>query len=130
MGLSARPLVRWSAMLKNILSTITTRILVALLTLIMVLVNARYLGAEKVGTIGLIILAIAILQLVSNLVGGGALVLPGPAGATDEAFPAILRMGSSDLGIGNIPLEHNAPDPTGYAIHVFFSGAAFIAVHG
>jgi O-antigen/teichoic acid export membrane protein len=61
-------------MLKKVLGTVITRIIVALLTLAIVLVNARLLGPEKVGTISLIILAITIIQLVNGIFGGGALV--------------------------------------------------------
>jgi O-antigen/teichoic acid export membrane protein len=107
-------------MLKNILSTITTRILVALLTLIMVLVNARYLGAEKVGTIGLIILAIAILQLVSNLVGGGALVYLVPRAQLVKLFLPSCGWAILTSALGTFLLNILHLIPTGYAVHVFF----------
>ena len=107
-------------MFKNILSTITTRILVALLTLIMVLVNARYLGAEKVGTIGLIILAIAILQLVSNLVGGGALVYLVPRAQLVKIFLPSCGWAILTSALGTFLLNILHLIPTGYAIHVFF----------
>jgi O-antigen/teichoic acid export membrane protein len=119
MSLSSRPLVSLSAMLKNILSTIITRILVALLTLIMVLVNARYLGAEKVGTIGLIILAIAILQLVSNLVGGGALVYLVPRSQLMKLFLPSCGWAILTSALGAFLLNVSHLIPTGYANHVF-----------
>jgi O-antigen/teichoic acid export membrane protein len=107
-------------MFKNILSTITTRILVALLTLIMVLVNARYLGAEKVGTIGLIILAIAILQLISNLVGGGVLVYLVPRAQLVKLFLPSCGWAILTSALGTFLLNTLHLIPTGYAIHVFF----------
>jgi O-antigen/teichoic acid export membrane protein len=107
-------------MLKNILSTITTRILVALLTLIMVLLNARYLGAENVGTIGLIILAIAILQLVSNLVGGGALVYLVPRAQLMKLYLPSCGWALFISAVGSFSLNILHLIPTGYAIHVFF----------
>lgn len=107
-------------MLKNILSTITTRILVALLTLVMVLINARLLGAEKVGTIGLIILAIAILQLVSNLVGGGALVYLVPRARIMTLFLPSCGWAVFVTTIGTFLLNILHLIPAGYAYHVFF----------
>jgi O-antigen/teichoic acid export membrane protein len=107
-------------MLKNILSTISTRILVALLTLIMVLVNARLLGAEKVGTIGLIILAIAILQLVSNLVGGGALVYLVPRAQLMKLYFPSCAWAILTTILGTFLLNVLHLIPGGYAIHVLF----------
>jgi O-antigen/teichoic acid export membrane protein len=107
-------------MFKNILTTITSRILVAILTLIIVLVNARYLGAEKVGTIGLIILAIAILQLVSNLVGGGALVYLVPRSQLVKIFLPSCGWAILTSVLGTFLLNILHLIPTGYAVHVFF----------
>ncbi len=107
-------------MLKNILGTISTRILVALLTLIMVLLNARYLGAENVGTIGLIILAIAILQLMSNLVGGGALVYLVPRAQLVKLFLPSCGWALFTTALGTFLLNILHLIPTGYAMHVFF----------
>jgi O-antigen/teichoic acid export membrane protein len=107
-------------MLKNILSTISTRILVALLTLIIVLVNAHYLGTEKVGTIALIILAIAILQLISNLVGGGALVYLVSRAQLITIFLPACGWAILTSAIGTFLLNIFHLIPAGYAMHVFF----------
>jgi O-antigen/teichoic acid export membrane protein len=107
-------------MLKNILSTITTRVIVALLTLVMVIVNAHYLGAEKVGTISLIIPAIAILQLVSNLVGGGALVYLVPRVQLTTIFLPSCGWAIITSALGTILLNIMHLVPSGYAWHVFF----------
>jgi len=61
-------------MVRKILGTISARIIVALLTLATILINGWYLGADKVGTISLIILAITLIQMLNNFVGGAALV--------------------------------------------------------
>ena len=45
-------------MFRKVAGTIITRLLAAVLTLVIVVMNARYLGAEKVGIISLIILAV------------------------------------------------------------------------
>lgn len=57
-------------MIRKILGTITTRAVTAALTLVIVLVNSYVLGAEKVGTISLILLAVTLIQLLNNFVGG------------------------------------------------------------
>jgi O-antigen/teichoic acid export membrane protein len=61
-------------MVKKIIGTITTRIIIAMITLVTILINGWYLGAEKVGTISLIILAITLIQMLNNFIGGSALV--------------------------------------------------------
>lgn len=61
-------------MFRSISVTLITRILVTLTGFIAVVLNARVTGANGVGTIGLIILAISMIQLLNNVVGGGALV--------------------------------------------------------
>lgn len=65
-------------MFKNIFSTILTRLFTAALTLVIVIINARQLGAENLGTIGLIMLSVTIIQLFNNFVGGGALIYMTP----------------------------------------------------
>ncbi len=61
-------------MFRKIVGTILTRFLAAIFMLTIVVLNARYLGAEKVGVISLIILAVTIVQMVNNFIGGGALI--------------------------------------------------------
>ena len=65
-------------MFKKILGTIGTRIFTAVLSFIIWILNAHYLGPEKVGTISLIIFSVAIIQLFTNFVGGGALIYMTP----------------------------------------------------
>jgi len=57
-------------MIGNILHTFGSRIFIAILSFLMLLLNANYLGAEGLGTVGLLILNITILILISNLVCG------------------------------------------------------------
>ncbi len=61
-------------MIKKIFGTVRTRVLIAAITLLMVILNARYLGAANVGTISLIILSVTIVQTITNFIGGGAVV--------------------------------------------------------
>jgi O-antigen/teichoic acid export membrane protein len=107
-------------MLKNIIGTISTRILVAFLTLAMVLINAHVLGAEKVGTISLIILAITILQLISNFIGGGALVYLLPRTELIKLLvpSAVWAVVTAVIGSALLDLLHLIP--AGFALHVMF----------
>lgn len=61
-------------MIRNLLSTTASRLIIALLNLCIVWLSARYLGAEVLGTIALIILAISIIQLVTAVMAGSSLV--------------------------------------------------------
>jgi O-antigen/teichoic acid export membrane protein len=105
-------------MVKNILGTISTRILVAFLTLAMVLINAHVLGAEKVGSISLIILAITILQLVSNFIGGGAMVYLLPrTQMVPLMIPSVAWAVITSL-LGTVLLDSLKLIPAGYSLHV------------
>lgn len=78
-------------MFKNILSTIFTRLFTAAVTLLIVVINARQLGAGNLGTISLIILAVTIIQLFNNFVAGGALIYMTPrAGIFRLIIPAVV----------------------------------------
>ncbi len=61
-------------MLKKIFGTTLTRVLSAVLSFVLLLLNAKLLGAEGVGTISLIVLGITILQLLTSFAGGASLI--------------------------------------------------------
>ena len=61
-------------MLSNMLRTLGVRILTALISLLVVVLAGRELGAEVLGSISLMIVAITIINLVGGLAGGAALV--------------------------------------------------------
>ncbi|MCO5266364.1 MAG: polysaccharide biosynthesis C-terminal domain-containing protein [Lentimicrobium sp.] len=61
-------------MIRKIISTTASRLVIALLNLAIIWLLARKLGAEGVGTVSLVVLGISIIQMVSALVGGSALV--------------------------------------------------------
>jgi O-antigen/teichoic acid export membrane protein len=61
-------------MFRHIIGTSLTRLVNALLSFGILWINAHNLGKEGLGTIGLIVLGITLVLLVSNYVGGGALV--------------------------------------------------------
>ncbi|MDT8308742.1 MAG: hypothetical protein RQ866_04375, partial [Bacteroidales bacterium] len=61
-------------MFKSIFNTTVVRLFNAVITFTILLINARVLGSDNVGTIGLIVLNITIVLMVNNLFGGGALI--------------------------------------------------------
>ncbi|HNX85655.1 MAG TPA: polysaccharide biosynthesis C-terminal domain-containing protein [Bacteroidales bacterium] len=73
-------------MFKKVIGTIGTRLVNALLAFIAASLNAHCLGAEKVGTIYLLIFSVTIIQLFNNFVSGGALVYMTPRTGTFRLF--------------------------------------------
>ncbi len=65
-------------MFKKVMGTLGTKALVAILAFLTWTLNANVLGPEKVGTISLIIFSVAIIQLFTNFVAGGALIYMTP----------------------------------------------------
>jgi O-antigen/teichoic acid export membrane protein len=61
-------------MFKKIIGTLGTRVLTAILSFSSWILCANYLGPEKLGTIGLMIFSIAIIQLVTNFISGASLI--------------------------------------------------------
>jgi len=61
-------------MLRNLLSTTSARLIIAVINLSIVWISARFLGAEILGTISLIILGISIIQLFTAVLAGSSLV--------------------------------------------------------
>ncbi|MBN2614171.1 MAG: polysaccharide biosynthesis C-terminal domain-containing protein [Bacteroidales bacterium] len=59
---------------KNIISTTGTRILNAVFSLIILLLMTRFIGKEGLGTIGLLLVDITLIQLLVDLLGGSVLV--------------------------------------------------------
>ncbi|MDD5695377.1 MAG: hypothetical protein PHD61_08745, partial [Bacteroidales bacterium] len=61
-------------MFRHIIGTTFTRLFNALMALAILWINTHNMGKEGLGTIGLIVLGITLILLVSNYIGGGALV--------------------------------------------------------
>ncbi len=61
-------------MVKKLLGTIGTRYLVAILNLILIIVNAKVLGLEGVGLVGLIIASVNIVVIFCGIFSGNTLV--------------------------------------------------------
>jgi O-antigen/teichoic acid export membrane protein len=107
-------------MFRKILGTIGTKVMTSVITLLIVVINARFLGAEKVGTINLVIPAIAIVTLVNNFVGGPALVYLLPRTGLMKLFiPSYLwAFVASGIVTAVLGLLHLIP--AGFYLHVMF----------
>jgi hypothetical protein len=73
-------------MFRKIIGTIGTRVISAVLTLLISVLNARYLGPANLGTIALLILSVTFIQLFNNFIGGGALVYMTPRAGFFKLF--------------------------------------------
>ncbi len=73
-------------MIGNIINTIGSRLLIALISLSILLLNSNFLGANGLGSVGLIILGVTIILLVSNFVSGGGLIYYAPRHSTKHLF--------------------------------------------
>ncbi len=65
-------------MFKKVIGTLGTRVVAAILSFGAWILNANCLGAEKVGTISLMIFSVAIIQLFTNFISGAALIYQTP----------------------------------------------------
>jgi O-antigen/teichoic acid export membrane protein len=70
-------------MIRSVLGTVGTRVLVTLLNLVVVMAAGRHLGAEGLGVISLIVLGTALVLLVNNVVSGGGAVYLTPRHGTE-----------------------------------------------
>ena len=78
-------------MIKPVVGTIATRIVIAVANLLVVVTATRHLGLEAVGTIALLVLAVSFILLVTNIVGGSGLVYLAPRhGAASLRWPSYL----------------------------------------
>ncbi len=105
-------------MLKQATGTVLSRLFVTAMNLLVMVLAGHTLGADGLGTIGLIVLGITLVMLPANLLGGGALVFlvprvplskllwPAYAGAFVSAWVALIALRA-------IPLV-----PDGFEAHV------------
>lgn len=106
-------------MFKNILSTLSTKIISAALSLVIVILTSHLLGAEALGKIGLIVLGITIVLLVSNFIGGGALIYLIPRiGIFKLIVPSYVWSLVSGVIVTYILYKFNLI-PREYSIHIF-----------
>ena len=61
-------------MIKKVLGTISTRIICVIISFALMIINSRSFGPQGVGSIGLFVLGISILQILTSLLGSSSLV--------------------------------------------------------
>jgi len=105
-------------MFRKIIGTIGTRLLSAIITLVIVVMNAHLLGAKNVGTISLIILAITLIQLLNNFVGGPALVYLVPRTEIFKLFFLSYLWAVVTSVVGATVMQFAGLIPDGFFIHV------------
>ena len=105
-------------MIRNIIGTVSTRLISAFISLFTILLTGWFLGAGKMGTISLIILALTLIQMLNSFVGGSALVFLLPRTHLVKLFlPSyIWSIITSCLGSLILGLLHLIPP--GYSWHV------------
>jgi O-antigen/teichoic acid export membrane protein len=113
-------------MFKKILGTIGTRVVMAAMAFFMVILNARILGAENVGTISLVMFSVTIIQLATNFFGGSAILYMTPrVGAAKLFYPAltwtvlVTLAGTLFLRSLNELIPSAEVIPSGYTVGVF-----------
>lgn len=111
-------------MIRPVIGTVATRVVITLANLLLVALAGRMLGAEGLGAIGLLVLGITFVLIMAHLVGGGGLVYVLPRlGAGAVLMPSyawtLLTGGAALVVFTLVPL---APD--GLALHVV--GLAFL----
>jgi O-antigen/teichoic acid export membrane protein len=112
-------------MIKKVLGTAGSRVLVSVLSLLLVLIYGRTLGPEGAGTIGLVVLGITIVLLMSNFVSGGALVYLTPREKTFLLFlPAYFWALFSSILV-SYALDRFGLLPDGMLYHVLFLSLIF-----
>ncbi|MCB0790387.1 MAG: polysaccharide biosynthesis C-terminal domain-containing protein [Flavobacteriales bacterium] len=114
-------------MIRPILGTFLTRAWTTGSSLLVIMVAGHALGTEGLGVISLVVLGITIVQLVNNLVGGGALVYLAPRAPRRELlWPAyawaLITAGLAGVGLHLAADLGNGSGPTlvpeGYGPHV------------
>jgi O-antigen/teichoic acid export membrane protein len=107
-------------MIKLMLNTTLVRIVTAAITFLVLLMNARALGPDSLGTIGLLLLAVTIILMLNNLVGGGALVFLVPRFSLRRLLwiSYVWALLAAILGTGIMWIT--GLEPSGYYQHIFF----------
>lgn len=107
-------------MFNNILNTTIVRVINALVTFLILLINARMLGAENLGTIGLILLAITVIQMLNNLGGGSGVVFLIPRYSLKRIIQLAYGWCLISAIIGTLVYMSFRIEPVNYHQHIFF----------
>jgi O-antigen/teichoic acid export membrane protein len=118
-------------MFKNILGTAFFRVMNAVITLLILIVNTNAFGREGMGTIGLLVLGISIILLLSNYLGGSVLVYLTPRYETINLFFPSYIWGLMSAFFGSSILNFFHLIPEGAWVHVMILATmqSFIATN-
>ena len=109
-------------MFKNILTTFSSKFLIAIMNFVLVIVTSKYMGAEIRGEISLVVLAIAIITMLSEVIGGPALIYLIPKTNTKPLLLPSYLWGIASAFIISFVFNQFNLIPEGYGIHILFLG--------
>lgn len=109
-------------MFKNILTTFSSKFLIAIINFLLVIVTSKLLGASIRGEISLVVLGLAIITMLSEVVGGPALIYLIPKTQTKPLLIPGYLWGFISAILVTIALKHLQLIPEGYATHIFILG--------
>lgn len=105
-------------MIRPMIGTIGTRVIVTLLNLFLVMATGKLLGIEGLGAVSLIVLGITFILLLSNVIGGGALVYLAPRYRAEHLLvPAYAWVAGSAM-FAYVLMELIPMVPYGLAMHI------------
>lgn len=116
-------------MLKKILGTAGARMIHMGLSFVVVIINAQMLGDVGLGKVELIILAITLIQLVSNIIGGSAMAYFAPRMETIHLMSLAYLWGLLVSIVGSAVLFILNLIPQGFSIHVLILSLIFSWSH-
>lgn len=113
-------------MIGKIFSTTATRLLAALISFTIVILNSRNIGPEGIGIIGILILNVSIIATINGVFGGSSLVYFTPRKGLKplilisviSSFPGIFIVSILYFGLNFINIQTDAIIPSGYFWHI------------
>ena len=105
-------------MLKQATSTVLARLFITGMNLLVMMLAGHALGAEGLGTIGLILLGITLVVLPANLIGGGAMVYLVPRVPLGKLLPPAYACAAVSAVAAYLLLRGFPLVPAGYEAHV------------
>ena len=112
-------------MLKKILSTVFSKILIGFLNLAILIINSKYFGSQGLGVISLIVLAISFYVLLNGIIGGGTFMYFVPRINTSNLFIISYLWAIFSFFVFFIILNTITLVPPEYIFHVLFVSIIF-----
>ena len=118
-------------MIRPVVGTIFTRVFVQAMNLLVIMLAGHALGAEGLGAISLIVLAITIVVLINNVVGGGALVYLAPRAPLARLLRTAYgwALGTAVLAAGLVFVFPMVPDAYRWAVVGLALIQSFYTIH-